>query len=120
MSRRTEKLFASLDALEAEFRSALVKALRLCAAGWETELFLVSSMRPDHWPPNLICETADELFAEASAILALRAQLGVDAEPCFAADYRDACVRYVNFDDHHRPGPRQQAQLLLQQLGEGA
>lgn len=64
--------------------------------------------------------TADELFAEASAILALRAQLGVDAEPCLAADYRDACVRYVNFDDHHRPGPRQQAQLLLQQLGECA
>jgi hypothetical protein len=35
-----------------------------------------------------------------------------------AAGYRAACLRHVGLNDHHRPGPRQQAQHLLRQIGE--
>jgi hypothetical protein len=75
-------------------------------------------MRPESWPPNVSSAVADDLFATALEILALRSMHGLDDEPCLAADYRDACLRHVNHADHHRPGPRQQAQQLLQRIGE--
>ena len=119
MTRRAEKQLRQLDALEAEFRRDLVAYLRACAAGRDTLLFLVSSLRPESWPPSVRSIVADELFETASEILAQRAQLGLDGATCLAASYRDACRRHVELDDHHRPGPRQQAQQLLLQIGEG-
>jgi hypothetical protein len=118
MTRRTEKQLRQLDAMETEFRIALVEHLRACAAGRGTLLFLVSSMRPESWPPSVRSPVADELFGAASEILALRRQHGLDREPCLAAAYRNACLRHVDLADHHRPGPLQQAQQLLQQIGE--
>ena len=118
MTRRVEKQLRQLDAMETEFRATLVEQLRACASGGCTLLFLVSSMRPESWPPNVRSAVADELYATALEILALRSMHGLDGEPCLAADYRDACLRHVNLADHHRPGPRQQAQQLLQQIGE--
>lgn len=104
--------------METEFRVALVEHLRACAAGMDTLLFLVSSVRPESWPRSVRSHVADELFGAALEILALRTQHGLDGEPCLAAGYRDACLRHVDLADHHRPGPRQQAQQLLQQIGE--
>jgi hypothetical protein len=118
MTRRAEKQLRQLDAMEEEFRLELVGHLRACAAGIGTLLFLVSSMRPESWPPSVRSHVADRLFDAALEILALRAQHGLDGEPCLAAGYRDACLRHVDLADHHRPGPRQQAQQLLQQIGE--
>lgn len=118
MTRRAEKQLRQLDAMETEFRAALVEHLRACAAGRGTLLFLVSSMRPVSWPPSVRSPVADELFGAALQILALRSLHGLDGEPCLAADYREACLRHVDLADHHRPGPRQQAQHLLQQIGE--
>ena len=117
MTRRTEKQLRDLDALEAEFRDNLTEHLRACASGKGTLLFLVSSMRPESWPLSVRSHVADELFGSAVEILALRARHGLDGEPCLAASYRDACRRHVDLDDHHRPGPRQQAQQLLQLIG---
>lgn len=118
MSRRAEKEIRNLDAMETEFRGALVGHLRACAAGSGTLLFLVSSMRPESWPRSVRSPVADDLCGTALEILTLRTQLGLDGEPCLAAGYRDACVRHVDLADHHRPGPRQQARQLLQQFGE--
>ena len=118
MTRRTEKQIRELEILESDFRDALVAHLRACAAGRGTLLFLVSSMRPECWPPSVRSQAADELFEAAQQILALRAQLGLDAEACLAASYRHACRRHVDLDDHHRPGPKQQARELLQMIGE--
>ncbi|MCA8951501.1 MAG: hypothetical protein KDE27_18480, partial [Planctomycetes bacterium] len=117
--RRIEKLLRELDTLEAGFRSRLVRALRGCAAGRGTLLFLVSSLRPEAWPPSVRCDEADELFAMASEVTKRRADLGLD-EACPAATYAEACRRHVDLDDHHRPGPRQQARAMLLQLGEPA
>jgi hypothetical protein len=118
MTRRTDKQLGRLDALEAEFRRDLVHHLRICAAGRDSLLFLVSSLRPEFWPPNVRSSVADTLFATASEILDQRAQLEVDRFNCLAALYRDACRRHVDLGDHHRPGPRQQAQQLLLEIGE--
>jgi hypothetical protein len=118
MSLRAEKQHRQLDALEAEFRRDLVVHLQTCAAGGDTLLFLVSSLRPGAWPPSVCSSVADDLFATASDILARRARLGLDATTSLAARYRDACMRHVDLDDHQRPGPRQQAQQLLLGIGE--
>ena len=118
MTRRAEKQLRQLHTMETEFRAALVEHLRACAAGRGTLLFLVSSMRPESWPPSVRSPVADELFAAALEILALRRQHGLDGESCLAAGYRLACLRHVDLADHHRPGPRQLAARLLQQIGE--
>lgn len=118
MTRRVDKQIRQLEAMETEFRVALVGPLRACAAGSGTLLFLVSSMRPESWPPSVRSPVAGELYGTALEILTLRTRLGLDGEPCWAAAYRDACVRHVDLADHHRPGPRQQARQLLQQFGE--
>lgn len=118
MTRRAERQLAQLDVLEAEFRNRLVEHLRVCASGRETLLFLVTTLRPQSWPPSVRSGTADELFAAASEILDMRARSGLDGDSCLAARYRDACRRHVDLDDHHGPGPRQQAMQLLSQLGE--
>ena len=118
MTRRAEKQLRQLDAMEAEFRAALVEQLRACAAGSDTLIFLVSSMRPESWPRSVRCPVADELFGAALEILEVRKVHGLGGEPCLAAGYRDACIRHVDLADNHRPGPRQQAQHLLQQIGE--
>ncbi|HRV79948.1 MAG TPA: hypothetical protein P5218_00860, partial [Planctomycetota bacterium] len=99
MTRRVEKQLRQLDAMEAQFRGALVEQLRACASGECTLLFLVSSLRPVSWPPNASSAVADELFGTALEILALRSAHGLDGEPCLAADYRDACHRHVNLAD---------------------
>src|SRR5688500_16199348 len=117
MTLRAEKPHRQLDALEAEFRRDLVVRLQTCAAGRDTLLFLVSSLRPSPWP-SVCSSVADDLFATASDILSRRARLGLDATTSLAARYRDACMRHVDLDDHHRPGPRQQAQQLLLVIGE--
>ncbi|MEZ6037513.1 MAG: hypothetical protein R3F29_08535 [Planctomycetota bacterium] len=118
MTRRAEKQLAQLDALEAEFRTKLVEHLRVCASGRETLLFLVSTLCPQSWAASVRSDTADDLFATASEIVDLRTRAGLDAESCLARSYCDACRRHVDLDDHHRPGPRQQAVQLLSQLGE--
>ena len=118
MTRRAEKLVRQIDVLEAQFRRELVPHLQACAAGRGTLLFLVSSLRPESWPPSVRSSVADELLETASEILAQRARLGLEVATCLAASFRDACRRHVDLDDHHRPGPRQQAQQLLLQIGE--
>ncbi len=120
MPRRAEKQLRQIEVLEADFRRELVSHLRACAAGRGTLLFLVSSLRPESWPPSVSSGVADALFETASEILAQRAQAGLDGEPCLAASYCDACRRHVDLDDHHRPGPRQQAQQLLVLIGVDA
>jgi hypothetical protein len=117
VTRRTEKQLSEIDALEADFRVKLVEQLRGCAAGGHSLLFLVSSMRPESWPPTVRSRTADELFAAAEQILSLRAQHGLHDLAIPAARFRDACRRHVDLNDHHRPGPRRQAQLLLHEMG---
>lgn len=118
MTRRARKRLARIDALEAGFGRQLVEHLRVCASGRGTLLFLVSTLRPESWSPSVRSDTADELFAAASEIVDLRARAGLDGDACLAARYRDACRRHVDLDDHHRPGPRQQAMQLLSLLGE--
>ena len=120
MTRRTEKQLRQIQVLEAEFRRELVPHLRACAAGRGTLLFLVSSLRPESWPPSVRSRIADDLFETALEILAQRAQFGLDGDLCLAASFRDACRRHVDLDDHHRPGPRQQAQQLLLLIGDEA
>jgi hypothetical protein len=117
VTRRTEKQLLEIDALEASFRAKLIEHLRDCSAGGDTLLFLVWSLRPKSWPPFVRSRAADELFAFAEQILGLRAQHGISDQTIPAARFRDACRRHVDHDDHHRPGPRQQAQLLLQEMG---
>ena len=117
MTRRAGKQLRQRDAMEVEFRDTLVEHLRACAAGAGTLLFLVSSIRPESWSPSVSGHVADELFGAALEILDLRTHLGLDGEPCLAAGYRDACLRHVDLADHHRPGPLQQAEELLQQIG---
>jgi hypothetical protein len=117
VTRRTEKQLSEIDALEADFRAKLVERLRDCAAGGDSLLFLVSSMLPESWPPSVRSRAADDLFAAAEKILSLRAQHGLHDEAVPAARFRDACRRHVDLNDHHRPGPRQQAQLLLHEIG---
>lgn len=116
MSRRIDKQLRELDELEATFQRELAAHLRACAAGDGSLLFATSELRPPHWPSRASSPDADALFAQALGILALRERHGIDATTCLAARYRDACHRYVDFDDHHRPGPRQQAMLLLQTI----
>ena len=118
MTRRAEKQACRLDVLEAQFRRDLVPHLRACAAGHGTLLFLVSSLCPECWPRSRRNDVADSLFATASEILVQRAQLESDESTCLAGLFRDACRRHVDLEDHHRPGPRQQAQQLLLQIGE--
>ena len=117
MTRRAEKQLRHLGPLEDEFRLQLVEHLRACAAGRNTLLFLVSSLTPKEWPRYMRSDVADGLFEVASEILALRAEHGLDLD-CLAASYREACVRHVKASDHHRLGPRQQAEQLLSQIGE--
>ncbi|MCA8959337.1 MAG: hypothetical protein KDC38_02440 [Planctomycetes bacterium] len=117
MTRRTENQLRRLDTLESEFRVALVRHLRARAAGRGGLLFLVSSLRPDDWPPNLRSRVADELFEAAQQILALRVRHGLEAEGGLAPRYIDACRRHVDFDDHQRPGETKQALELLQWIG---
>lgn len=118
MTRRAEKQLRQLDALEAGFCRDLVAQLRACAGGRDTLIFLVSSLRPEPWPPSVRSMVADELFETASEIVAQKVQLGLDGATCLAASYRDACRRHVDLGDHHRPGPRQQALQLLRLIGE--
>lgn len=101
------------------FRRELIPQLRACATGGVTAIFLVSSLLPSFWPPNMSSPIADHLFEVAADILSRRSHLGLDAT-CLAATYRQACIRHVDLQDHHRPGPRQQAQQLLQALGESS
>lgn len=117
MTHRAEKQYQQLVALEAEFGRELVKQLRAGAAGEDTTIFLVSSLLPSFWPPNMSSPMADHLFEMAADILSRRSHLGLDAT-CLAATYRQACIRHVDLQDHHRPGPRQQAQQLLEALGD--
>ncbi len=117
MTLRAEKQHQQLDALEAEFLRDLVPQLRACATGGDTLVFLVSSLSASYWPPNVSSPVADELLASASHILSRRSQLGLDAT-CPAASYRDACIRHVDLEDHHRPRPRQQAQQTLLAMAE--
>ncbi len=119
MTHRTEKLYQRLVACENEFRRELVPQLRACAAGVDMTIFDVSSLLPSDWPPNMSSPTADHLFEVAADILSRRLHLGLDAT-CLAATYRQACLRHVDLQDHHRPGPRQLAQQLLQALGEAS
>jgi len=119
VTHRTEKLYQRLAADEDEFRRELIPQLRACAAGVDTEVIVVSSLLPSDWPPNMSSPDADRLLEMAADILSRRSHLGLDAT-CLAATYRQACIRQVDLEDHHRPGPRQQAQQLLQSLGEAS
>lgn len=117
VTHRTEKLHQRLAADEDGFRRELIPQLRACATGGDTAIFLVSSLLPSFWPPNMSSPMADRLFEMAADILSRRSHLGLDAT-CLAATYRQACIRHVDLQDHHRPGPRQQAQRMLEALGE--
>lgn len=117
MSLRMEKHLNELAALEADFRARLVEQLRSCATGDNSLLFLVSSMRPESWPRSVRSPVADELFATAERIMSLRMQHGLPDEAVSAARFCAACRRHVDLDDHHRPGARRQAEMLLHDLG---
>jgi len=119
VTHRTEKLHQRLAADEDGFRRELIPQLRACATGGDTAIFLVSSLLPSFWPPNMSSPDADRLFEMAAYILSRRSHLGLDAT-CLAATYRQACIRHVDLRDHHRLGPRQQAQQLLHALGEAS
>ncbi|MEQ1633717.1 MAG: hypothetical protein ABL997_15160 [Planctomycetota bacterium] len=118
MTRRTDKHLAHLDAREADFRAELVLRLRSCAAGLGTLLFVVPVMRTETFFQRALPDSGEGLFDAASAIVALRSQLGLDPEDCLAARYVAACRRDADRSEHHKPGPRQLAAQMLQELGE--
>jgi hypothetical protein len=118
VTSRSQKQFDHLDSIEAAFRERLVDELRVCAAGRNSVLFLASSMKPAAWWGAKRSVVTDELLEAAEEILTLRGQQGLPTSGSLAQRFREACIKHVDLDDHHRPGSRRQAEQLLGEINE--
>lgn len=117
MTRSEQSRWQELETLEAELETELVRHLEAGASGRDSLGFVVSALRPEHWPPTLRSPMADTLYAMAERILELRARGGLRDDGIPARLFLDACLRHVDLDDPHRLGPKRQAEALLCALG---
>jgi len=113
---RKQKQFEYLDALEAEFRRRLIEALRVCASGRDSLLFLASEMWPGRWPRSIRSAITDDLLQAADGIVDLRRRHKLATEGCLALRFRETCRLHADTDDHNRLGSRRLAEQLLAEI----
>ncbi|MEO0425582.1 MAG: hypothetical protein AAF184_24825 [Pseudomonadota bacterium] len=111
------KLYARLDALEAQLEEALIPHLRIAARGDNDLIFCVADFNPHPELKHATDETTERLVALGAQILALREKLG-EPEDEYSAAVRICwyCRKWGDLDDHRRGAPAALAQAFLSEL----
>lgn len=102
-----------IDALEAQFKAALVAALRRAARGRSPTLFSLKEDRPR--------SSARNLRLKAERIMELRQSYSVDHSLISpAADYLAACLKWEQAPERDRRSVEEAAAALLRDLDRHA
>lgn len=111
------KLYARLDALEAQLKEALIPHLRIAARGDNDLIFCAADFKPHPVLKGATDKTTERLVALGAQILALREKLGEPQD-----EYSPAvricwyCRLWGDLDDHPRGSPAALAQRFLSEL----
>jgi hypothetical protein len=113
---RNEKLYARLDALEAEFKQRLVSELTPVSEG-SGDFFFMDEQYPEY---DVLSRYARPEVAELEAlgkeIVSLRRKLKEPEEESLLARFRSYRAKWSDLEDHHRGTDQNLAKQLLVEI----
>ena len=110
------KLYARLDALEAELKSLLIPHLESAANGKNDLVFCVKGFNPFRELKEKTDKKTEELVEMGSHILELQEKLGEPSEGSIAARICWYCREWSNLDNHHRKNAQDLAKQFLNEI----